>query len=48
MLSNNDFLKVLENSFSEYINTSPRSNKKLYVLHGAISRDLKEQLGPQS
>lgn len=47
MLTNDDFLKVLEDAFSEYINTSARSNKKLYILHGAISKDLASRLGPE-
>ncbi|WP_400146087.1 hypothetical protein [Candidatus Methanarcanum hacksteinii] len=46
MLTNNQLLKVLGAAFSKYLEFGERSNQKLYVLHGAISRDLMERLGP--
>lgn len=47
MLSNDDFVKILEDSFHKYIETSARSNEKLKILHGAISTDLKERLNSE-
>lgn len=47
MSLNQDILTVIEDAFSEYIRTGERSNKKLRILHGAISRNLKEKLGPE-
>lgn len=44
-MNNNDFLKILEKSYQVYLNTSPRSNKKLVVLHGEIAKDLQNRLG---
>lgn len=46
-LDNTDFLKVLSNSFKEFIASgTSRSTAKLKPLHGAIARDLAEKLGP--
>lgn len=39
-LNNHDFLNVLKESFITYLKTSERSNKKLKVLHGEISKDI--------
>lgn len=38
------FLETLKSSFITYLRTSARSNKKLEILHGAISKDLHERL----
>lgn len=46
-MNNANFLQILQNSFFEYLNSGPRSNKKLTVLHGAIARDFAESLGPK-
>lgn len=43
-MDNLQFLSVLKESFITYLRTGARSNKKLCVLHGAISRDLQERL----
>jgi len=39
-MNNSRFLDVLKESFSRYIETGSRSNKKLINLHGTISADL--------
>ena len=44
-MNNSQFLQVLKESFITYLKTSPRSNKKLLILHGAISKDFAERLG---
>jgi len=44
-MNNSQFLAVLKKSFINYLHTGARSNKKLEVLHGAISEDLNERLG---
>ncbi len=38
------FLDVLKISFKKYLETGGRSNKKLIILHGAVSADLDERL----
>ncbi|MCM1305941.1 MAG: hypothetical protein NC037_03150 [Bacteroides sp.] len=43
-MNNSQFLTILKESFITYLQTGARSNKKLGVLHGAISRDLQERL----
>lgn len=43
-MNNYQFLAVLKKSFITYLQTSARSNKKLEILHGAISKDLDERL----
>ena len=43
-MNNYQFLAVLKKSFITYLQTSARSNKKLEILHGAISADLNERL----
>ena len=43
-MNNSQFLATLKDSFITYLKTGARSNKKLEVLHGAISRDLQERL----
>lgn len=43
-MTNSDFCKVIKESFLKCYRTSPRSNEKLKILHGAISRDLKSKM----
>ena len=43
-MDNTQFLEILKQSFITYLSTSARSNKKLEILHGAISKDLHERL----
>lgn len=43
-MNNSQFLAILKKSFITYLQTGARSNKKLGVLHGAISKDLQERL----
>lgn len=43
-MNNSQFLAILKKSFITYLQTGARSNKKLGILHGAISEDLKERL----
>ncbi len=38
-------LPTIEQSFHKYLNTHPRSNEKLKILHAKISSDLKQLLG---
>lgn len=46
MLSNNGFLKVIEDSFRAFINSgTSRSTAKLKPLHGKIARDIAERIG---
>ena len=45
-MDNQEFLRVISNSFRTFLETGSRSNEKLKVLHGAIARDLKQRLGP--
>ena len=46
MLDNNGFLKVVSDSFTEFLNSgTSRSTAKLIPLHGAIARDIAERLG---
>ncbi len=47
-MNNDRFLAILKESFITYLQTGARSNKKLCVLHGAISEDLQERLGNKS
>ena len=44
MMNDSQFLEVLKQSFIVYLKTDPRSNEKLKILHGAISKDIKEKL----
>lgn len=45
-LDNSTFLRVLSNSFREFLESgTSRSTAKLKPLHGAIARDLAERLG---
>jgi len=46
-MKNKDFLKVIKQSFDKYLETDPRSNQKLKILHGTIAKDLKERLGDE-
>ena len=43
-MNNSQFLAILKESFITYLKTGARSNKKLEVLHGAISQDLQTRL----
>lgn len=43
-MNNFQFLTTLKTSFISYLQTGARSNKKLCVLHGTISKDLQERL----
>ncbi len=44
-MNNDVFLAKISESFSVYLETGSRSNKKLKILHGAIAHDLKNKLG---
>lgn len=44
-MNNSQFLQVLKESFKTYLETNPRSNKKLKILHGEIAKDFAERLG---
>ena len=44
-MDNAEFLQTLKSSFVTYLRTSPRSNKKLVMLHGKISKDIVSRLG---
>jgi len=47
-LSNDNFLKVVHNSFLDFLEKgSSQSNKKLKPLHGAIAEDLHRRLGSE-
>lgn len=46
-MNNSDFLQTLKESFIVYLKTGARSNKKLAILHGAISQDLHERLNDE-
>ena len=43
-MNNAQFLDVLKRTFLKYLETDPRSNAKLKILHGEISRDLDARL----
>ncbi|MCI8911341.1 MAG: hypothetical protein HFE33_01695 [Clostridia bacterium] len=47
-MNNFQFLGVLKKSFITYLQTGARSNKKLEILHGAISEDLNERLNDKN
>ena len=44
-MDNQEFLKVVGNSFKKFLETGSRSNEKLKILHGAIAKDLTDRLG---
>lgn len=44
-MKNNQFLQTVKASFIKFLETHPRSNKKLIILHGAIAVDIKKRLG---
>jgi len=44
-MNNNQFLQTIKKSFIKFLETHPRSNKKLIILHGAIADDIKNRLG---
>ena len=43
-MNNYDFLKVAKASFKKYLETGARSNEKLKIFHGSISKDLYNRL----
>jgi hypothetical protein len=43
-MNNSEFLDVLKKSFLTYVKTSARSNEKLKILHGDISKDLSARI----
>ena len=45
MSLNSDFLETLRESFEKCLDTSPRSNEKLKILHSKIAKDLSSLLG---
>lgn len=47
-MNNYQFLAILKQSFIKYLETGSRSNKKLGILHGAISEDLQERFNDNS
>ena len=44
-MNNKQFLQTIKKSFIKFLETHPRSNKKLIILHGAIANDIKNRLG---
>lgn len=44
-MNNEEFLEIIKKSFERCLETSPKSNKKLKILHGAIAKDIIEKLG---
>lgn len=44
-MNNKQLLQTVKQSFLKFLETHPRSNKKLIVLHGAIAKDIKDKLG---
>lgn len=44
-MNNQEFLRVISNSFTTFLDTGSRSNEKLKILHGAIANDLLLRLG---
>jgi hypothetical protein len=46
-MNNTEFLKCIAASFKKFLETNPRSNQKLKILHGGIAKDLAEKLGDE-
>ncbi|MBS9766600.1 MAG: hypothetical protein KGV44_03540 [Flavobacteriaceae bacterium] len=44
-MKNTEFLEVIAQSFCKFLTTHSRSNEKLKILHGAIAKDIQNQLG---
>ena len=44
-MDNQEFLKVISNSFKTFLGTGSRSNENLKILHGAIASDMEMRLG---
>lgn len=44
-MTNDEFLKVITESFCKFLQTGSRSNEKLKILHGNIAQDLSYKLG---
>lgn len=47
-MNNLNFLQIIKDAFEKYLSTHPRSNEKLKILHGAISKDLEKRLNNRS
>jgi hypothetical protein len=45
IMNNEEFLDCIKRAFVKFLETSSRSNEKLKILHGAIAKDLYQQLG---
>lgn len=43
-MDNSHFLNALKKSFIRYLETNPRSNEKLKILHGTIANDILESI----
>ena len=46
-MTNSDFLNCIGLSFKKFLETDPRSNAKLKILHGTIAEDLINKLGAE-
>jgi len=46
-MNNTQFLQIIKKSLIKFLETHPRSNKKLIILHGAVANDIKKRLGFQ-
>ena len=44
-MNNHQFLQTIKRAFIKFLETHPRSNKKLIILHGEIANDIKGRLG---
>jgi hypothetical protein len=44
-MNNCQFLQIVKESFVKFLQTHPRSNKKLIILHGSIAKDIGDKLG---
>ena len=44
-MNNEEFLDCIKKAFVRFLETGSRSNEKLKILHGAIAKDLYQQLG---
>ena len=44
-MNNNQFLQTVKKAFKKFLETHPRRNTKLIILHGAIAKDIKNRLG---
>lgn len=46
-MNNKQFLQTIKKSFIKFLETHPRSNEKLKILHGAIANDIENKLGKE-